>query len=94
MIFEFIGFFVVYLIIIYVAYYVTEIKRLPEWLQFPPMNCRKCLSAWSVLGVSLVIGISFGLYAFLITGIIMAILTGISMHIYEKNKTIKISDFE
>lgn len=94
MIFEFIGFFVVYLVIIYLAYYVTEVKRLPEWLQFPPMDCRKCLSTWSVLGVSLVIGISFGWYVFLITGVIMAILTGISMHINEKNKTIKLEDFK
>lgn len=90
MIFEFILVFVLYLIIIPVCYYVTEVKRLPVWLQFPPFHCRKCLTFWTSIAAYSIIGLSFNLYYFMITGIILAILTAIAMHIEQKNKTIKV----
>lgn len=90
MIFEFIAIFITYMLVVYIAYYVTEVKRLPTWLQFPPFHCRKCLTFWCMMAVSLCIGLSFDLPVYMATGIFLAILTGISMHIDEKNKTIKI----
>ena len=87
---EFILVFFIYLLLIPAVYYVTEVKRLPNWLQFPPFHCRKCLTFWSLMFAYLIIGLSFNLYILLITGIILAILTAISMHIEEKNKTIKV----
>lgn len=90
MIFEFIAIFITYMLVVYIAYYVTEVKRLPTWLQFPPFHCRKCLTFWCMMAVSLCIGLSFDLPVYMATGIFLAILTGISMHVDEKNKTIKI----
>ncbi|WP_295590189.1 hypothetical protein [uncultured Methanobrevibacter sp.] len=42
------------------------------------------------MGISLVIGLSFDWYYFMFSGIILAILTAIAMHIDQKNKTIKV----
>ena len=88
--FEFIFAIILYIIIVVAAYYVTEVKQLPKWLMFPPFHCRKCLTFWSNMAAFLIIGISFKLYAFLITGVILAILTAIAMHYDELNKTIKV----
>jgi hypothetical protein len=90
MIFEFILVFILYIIIIPVCYYVTEVRRLPQWLQFPPFNCRKCLTFWTSIATYGIIGLSFNLYYLMVSGIILAILTAISMHIEQKNKTIKV----
>lgn len=91
MLFEFVIAFIMYFVIVYGAYYATEVKRLPEWLQFPPFECRKCLTFWSNFIVGLVIGLSFSLYITMITVMVMAILTAISMHIDQKRKTISIN---
>ena len=92
MIYEFIVAFIIYFSIVMGAYYVTEVKRLPRWLQFPPFDCRKCLTFWSNFIAGLVIGISFNLFITMTTVLVMGVLTAISMHIDEKNKTIKIQD--
>lgn len=91
MLFEFVIAFIMYFVIVYGAYYVTEVKRLPEWLQFPPFECRKCLTFWSNFIAGLVVGLSFSLYITMITVFVMAILTAISMHIDQKRKTISIN---
>ena len=91
MLFEFVIAFIMYFVIVYGAYFVTEVKRLPEWLQFPPFECRKCLTFWSNFIAGLVVGLSFSLYITMITVMVMAILTAISMHIDQKRKTISIN---
>ena len=93
LIFEFILIFVVYMIIMPAAYYVTEIKRPPKWLDWRPWNCRTCLSTWSLLFAYLGIGIAFDLWGFCIGGVILAGLTGIALYIDQKDKTIKIEDY-
>lgn len=90
MVFEFIFAFIIYIAVVMAAYYATEVYQLPKWLRFPPFNCRKCLTFWSNLVVFISIGLSFGLYWFMGTGIVLAILTAIAMHVEQKNKTIKI----
>lgn len=92
MLFEFVIAFIMYFVILYGAYYATEVKRLPEWLQFPPFECRKCLTFWSNFIAGLVVGLSFSLYITMITVFVMAILTAISMHIDQKRKTISINN--
>lgn len=92
MLFEFVIAFIMYFVIVYGAYYATEVKRLPEWLQFPPFECRKCLTFWSNFIAGLVVGLSFSLYITMITVFVMAILTAISMHIDQKRKTISINN--
>ena len=91
---EFIGAFIAYLLVVYTAYYVTEVKLLPRWLRFPPFHCRKCLTFWTMMAVSLVIGLSFDLPVYMATGILLAILTAISMQIEQKNNTISINDID
>lgn len=88
MLFEFIIAFTLYFVIVYGAYYATEVYRLPQWLQFPPFDCRKCLTFWSNFIAGLVIGLSFNLYITMITVLVMATLTAISMHIDQKQKTV------
>lgn len=90
MIFEFIFIFLIYLFVIPVVFYWTEVKQLPKWLRFPPFNCRKCLTFWTLLAISMIVGLSFGAYWFMGTGIIMAILTAIAMTVEQINKTIKL----
>lgn len=92
MLFEFVIAFIMYFVIVYGAYYATEVKRLPEWLQFPPFECKKCLTFWSNFIAGLVVGLSFSLYITMITVFVMAILTAISMHIDQKRKTISINN--
>lgn len=94
MLFEFVIAFIMYFVIVYGAYYATEVKRLPEWLQFPPFECRKCLTFWSNFIAGLVVGLSFNLYITMITVFVMAILTAISMHIDQKRKTISINNLD
>lgn len=94
MLFEFVIAFIMYFAILYGAYYATEVKRLPEWLQFPPFECRKCLTFWSNFIAGLVVGLSFSLYITMITVFVMAILTAISMHIDQKRKTISINNLD
>ena len=96
MIYEFIIAFLLYFTVLIGAYYATEEMRMPEWLQFPPFHCRKCLTFWSLIISSIVLGLSFELYVMMATVIILASLTAISMHIDQKNKTVRIEydDFE
>ena len=88
--FQFIGVIIIFLIVVPVVYYFTEIKKLPVWLQYQPFICRKCCTFWTLTGIYVVLGISFKLWVLLISGIILAILNAIAMHIDEKNKTIKV----
>lgn len=90
MIFQFLFALITYFVDVAVAYYLTEVKRLPTWLQFPPFDCRKCLTFWTLIGSAVVIGLSFQWYWAMGMIIILAILTAISMHIDQKNKTVKI----
>lgn len=90
MIYEFILAFAMYFAIVALAYYFTEVRRLPEWLQYPPFDCWKCLTFWSMTMAGLTLGLALHLYWTMGILIVLAILTAISMHINQKNKTIKI----
>lgn len=92
MIYEFIMAFVTYLVILYAAYYVTEVKRLPIWLQFPPFDCRKCLTFWSLVITAFVIGLSFDLFTYLVSVVALGVLTAISMEYDQRSKTVKIDE--
>ena len=83
---------VVWLAVVYVAFYLTEVKPLPKWLQFPPFNCRICLTFWTNLATIMTIGLAFSLWYFLAAGLILTALTAISMKIDQKHKTVKVDD--
>lgn len=89
---EFIIIVVVFLLVSYGAYYLTEIKGLPEWLNYQPFSCRICLTFWSLIGIYIAIWVSFSCLVVGIGGIILAILNAIAMKVHQKNYTVKIED--
>lgn len=88
--FEFIIMVVIFLVINYMGYWITEVKGLPEWLDYKPFICRLCLTFWLLIGVYTVIWLSFSCLYMGIGGIILAMLNALAMWIDQKNKTIKI----
>lgn len=82
----------IFLVISYGAYWLTEVRGLPEWLQYKPWICRMCLTFWSLVGVYSAIWVSFSCYIIGVVGILLAILNAIAMYIDQKNKTVKIED--
>lgn len=91
--FEFIGMVMIFLLISYGGYWLTEVRGLPRWLEYKPFNCRICLTFWSLIGCYLAIGLSFSCLYLMIGGIILAILNAIAMLVNQKNKTIKIEEY-
>ena len=87
---QFIVVIIIFLIVSYGAYYITEVKGLPIWLQYKPFECRKCLTFWSLIGIYIALGLSFSCLYLMIGGCILAILNAIAMHIDQRNKTIKL----
>ena len=92
MIFEFMAVIIIFLIVSYGAYYLTEVKGLPIWLQYKPFECRMCLTFWSLIGVYIALGLSFSCLYLMIGGCILAILNAIAMYIDQRNKTVLIDD--
>lgn len=88
MIFEFILLLLIFLSVNYGAYWLTEVRGLPEWLQYKPFNCRLCLTFWSLMGIYIALGLSFSCLVILIGGCILAILNAIAMYIDQKQKTV------
>jgi len=94
LLFQFIGAFIIFFIINYVVWYITERDKVPEFLQYKPWSCRLCATLWTLVTVYIAIGISFKLWVVLIAGLILAILNAGAMWVNQKNRTIKISDFK
>ena len=90
MIFEFMAVIIIFLIVSYGAYYITEVKGLPIWLQYRPFECRMCLTFWSLIGVYSAIWVSFSCLIIGVVGILLAILNAVAMYIDQRNKTIKL----
>lgn len=88
MIFEFILIFVIFFLVNYGVYWLTEKKGLPEWLEYRPFNCRLCGTFWSLMGIYIALGLSFSCLVILIGGCILAILNAIAMYIDQKQKTV------
>ena len=88
--FEFIVVLVIFLIVNYGGYWLTEVRGLPKWLQYKPFNCRLCLTFWSLIGCYTAIWASFSCLAIGVVGITLAIMNALAMWIDQKNKTIKI----
>ena len=88
--FDIITVFVIFFVVNYSAYYMTEVKTMPQWLQYKPWNCKLCLTFWSLVVSYLTVGLIFNLPITLYGGIALAILNALAMWIDQKNKTIKI----
>lgn len=84
----------IFLPVKYLTYWLTEVKGLPEWLNYKPWICNLCLTFWSLLGIYIAIGVSFSCYITGIGGAIFAILNAIAMWIGQRQKTITLDDWE
>ena len=90
---QFIIVLIIFLSISYVAWYITEKGKVPEFLDYPPWSCRVCASTWMMAAVYIALGVSFKWWVLLITGIIVTILNAIALKINEKEKTISIEEY-
>ena len=69
-------------------------KNYPVWLNYSPFNCSVCATFWSLLAIYLTVGLVFEWWWTMIGGMILAVLNAIAMKIDQKNKTIKIEDYD
>lgn len=74
----------------YLAYYLTEVRGLPEWLQYKPWVCRTCLTFWMLIGIYVAIWVSFSCLYTGVIGIALACMNAAAMYIDQKNRTIKV----
>lgn len=88
--FEFIAMILIFFIANYGAYYVTEVKGLPTWLQYKPWICRLCLTFWTLIFTYTAIWLSFSCLYLGISGILLASMNALAMYIDQRNNTIKI----
>ena len=94
LLFQFIGVFIIFFIINYVVWYITEKDKVHEFLQYKPFICRLCATLWSLVAIYIAIGISLKLWVVLIAGLILAILNALAMWVNQKQRTIIIEDFK
>ena len=76
----------------YLTYRITEVWGLPQWLDYKPFNCNLCLTFWTLIAIFGTLWIVGYTWAG-ISGIIMAILNAIAMHIDQKQKTESINNY-
>lgn len=88
--FEFIFVFVIFFTVNYGAYYITEKRGLPDWLQYRPFECRLCLTFWSLVFIYSAIWLSFSCLYIGIIGNLLASMNALAMWIDQRNKTIKL----
>ena len=91
---EFALIFGIFLPVKYLTYWLTEVKGLPEWLNYKPWICNLCLTFWSLLGIYIAIGVSFSCLITGIGGAIFAILNAIAMWVHQKNNTVSLEDYD
>jgi len=88
--FDIITVFIIFFVVNYSAYYMTEVKTMPQWLQYKPWICRLCLTFWSLITIYSTIWASFNCLIIGTVGITLAIMNALAMWIDQKSKTIKI----
>lgn len=85
--------FIIFFVVNYLAWLITEKWGLPEWLQYKPWVCRTCLTFWTLIFIYSTILVSFSCLYIGIVGNILAILNALAMWIDQKQKTVKLEDY-
>lgn len=85
---------VIFFVMNYAAYWLTEVKGLPSWLQYKPWVCRLCLSFWSMMGIFTTLYLALDLMYVAIYGILLTVLNTVALWIDQKDRTVKIEDFD
>lgn len=91
---EFIITGIIFFAVGYFSWWLTEKDKVPNFLDFKPFSCRLCLNFWLLVAIYIALGISFNLWVMLIAGVILAILNAIAMWVNQRNKTIKLEDYD
>ena len=81
---------IIFIVVKYLAWKVTEEDRVPEFLHYEPYICFKCLSFWSLMALFIACGLLCHLWITMAVGTILTILDTIAYIIHEKNNTVKI----
>lgn len=84
----------IFLPVKYLTYWLTEVKGLPEWLNYKPWICNLCLTFWTLMAIYIAIGVSFSCLITGIGGSIFAILNAIAMWVHQKNNTVSLEDYD
>lgn len=85
---------VIFLPIKYIAYYITEVKGLPQWLDYKPFNCKLCLTFWLLIAAYLTLWLAFACLYTGVGGIIFAGMNALAMWLDQKKHTISVRDLE
>ena len=72
----------------FLAWKITDEWGLPQWLQYKPWECYKCLSFWSLIAFYGVCGLILHLWITMAVGVVLTILDTIAIIINQKQKTI------
>ena len=80
----------IFLPVRYFAWWLTEVRGLPRWLDYKPWNCKLCLTFWLLIASYLTVWLSFSCLYTTIGGLILAVLNAAAVWIDQKNKTVKI----
>lgn len=85
---------IIFIVVKYLAWKVTEEDRVPEFLHYEPYICFKCLSFWSLMALFIACGLLCHLWITMAVGTILTILDTIAYIIHQKNNTISVEDLE
>lgn len=86
---------VIFFVVKYGAHWLTEVKGLPEWLNYRPFSCDLCLTFWSLMGIYITLWLSFVCLNYMaIYGIVLTILNAIAMYINQRQRTITLDEWE
>lgn len=78
----------------WITWKITEVWGLPQWLQYKPWECRKCLTFWSLAALYAFCGLVIHLWITMSVGAILTVLDTIAVIVDQRNKTIKIEEYE
>lgn len=81
---------IIFYLIKYFIYQLTDVKGLPSFLNYKPYNCYKCFSFWLNISISILFTIYVNIIG--LFGIGLTILDTIAFIIYEKNNFYSIKD--
>lgn len=82
-------FWIIYFVITFAAYYISEKMIKPfNYFDIKPFNCRICLTFWGLLIGYISFSFIYFNWFFLISGILVTLMTTIALWYTQKEKTI------
>lgn len=85
---------IIFIITKYLAWKVTEEDRIPMFLHYEPYICYRCASFWSLMALFAACGLLCHLWVTMAVGGVLTVLDTIAVVIDQKNKTVKIENYD